>query len=87
MHLHATQAGNPPTYDQNVRSALIGLARTKPISLEFPFNLWTLERIQTAFLERQCMHLSESTIWEWVAMDRGTERSHLLRVTSSGARR
>jgi transposase len=60
------KAGRPPTHSQNVRSALIGLARQKPDSLGYPFKLWTLERLQTAFKEREGVHLSDSTIWEWV---------------------
>jgi transposase len=60
------KAGRPPTHSQAVRSALIALARTKPESLGYPFKLWTLERLQTAFQERQGVHLSDSTIWEWV---------------------
>jgi len=60
------KAGRPPTHSQSVRSALIGLARTKPESLGYPFKLWTLERLQTAFQERNGVHLSDSTIWEWV---------------------
>jgi transposase len=60
------KAGRPPTHAQSVRSALIALARTKPESLGYPFKLWTLERLQTAFQEREGVHLSDSTIWEWV---------------------
>jgi len=60
------KAGRPPTHPQTVRSALIALARTKPESLGYPFKLWTLERLQTAFQEREGVHLSDSTIWEWV---------------------
>jgi transposase len=60
------KAGRPPTHDQKTRSALIALARTKPDSLGYPFKLWTLERLQTAFQERNGVHLSDSTIWEWV---------------------
>jgi transposase len=60
------RAGRPPTHDQSIRSALIALARTKPDSLGYPFKLWTLERLQTAFQERNSVHLSDSTIWEWV---------------------
>ena len=60
------KAGRPPTHDQSVRSALISLARQKPDALGYPFKLWTLERLQTAFKERQGVHLSDSTIWEWV---------------------
>jgi transposase len=60
------KAGRPPTHSQAIRSALIAQARTKPESLGYPFKLWTLERLQTAFQERQGVHLSDSTIWEWV---------------------
>jgi transposase len=60
------KAGRSPTHDQTVRSTLIALARTKPKSLGYPFKLWTLERLQTAFQERNGIHLSDSTIWEWV---------------------
>jgi len=60
------KAGRPPTHAPSVRSALIALARQKPESLGYPFKLWTLERLQTAFQERQGVHLSDSTIWEWV---------------------
>jgi transposase len=49
-----------------VRSELISLTLQKPDSLGYPFKLWTLERLQTAFEERQGVHLSDSTIWEWV---------------------
>jgi len=60
------KAGRPPRHDQKVRSALISLAQQKPDTLGYPFKLWTLERLQTAFKERQGVHLSDSTIWEWV---------------------
>jgi len=60
------KTGRPPTHDQKVRSALISLAQQKPDTLGYPFKLWTLERLQTAFKERQGVHLSDSTIWEWV---------------------
>lgn len=60
------KAGRPPTHDQKVRSELINLALQKPDTLGYPFKLWTLERLQTAFKERQGVHLSDSTIWEWV---------------------
>jgi transposase len=60
------KAGRPPTHAQSVRSALLNLARTKPESLGYPYKLWTLERLQIAFQEREGIHLSDSTIWEWV---------------------
>ncbi len=58
--------GRPPTHDPSVRSSLISLAQQKPDSLGYPFKLWTLERLQTAFQARNGVHLSDSTIWEWV---------------------
>ena len=60
------KGGRPPTHDQKVRSELINLALQKPDTLGYPFKLWTLECLQTAFQERQGVHLSDSTIWEWV---------------------
>jgi transposase len=60
------RAGRPPTHSQEVRSALLDLALQKPRSLGYPFELWTLERLQIAFKERHGLHLSDSTIWTWV---------------------
>jgi transposase len=59
--------GRKPIHSEAVRSALISLALQKPRSLGYPFELWTLERLQTAFKERQGVHLSDSTIWTWMA--------------------
>ncbi len=58
--------GRPPTHNQETRSALLDLALQKPRSLGYPFELWTLERLQRAFKERHGIHLSDSTIWTWV---------------------
>jgi transposase len=58
--------GRKPIHSQAVRSALVSLAQQKPETLGYPFKLWTLERLQTAFKEREGVHLSDSTIWEWV---------------------
>jgi transposase len=58
--------GRQPTHSQAVRSALISMALQKPRSLGYPFELWTLERLQRAFEERQGVHLSDSTIWTWM---------------------
>lgn len=58
--------GRTPVHSQDVRSALISLALQKPRSLGYPFTLWTLERLQTAFRERHNTHLSDSTIWTWM---------------------
>jgi transposase len=61
------RSGRKPTHGPHVRSALIDLALQKPRSLGYPFELWTLERLQGAFEERQGTHLSDSTIWTWLA--------------------
>ena len=58
--------GRKPTHSQEVRSSLISLALQKPRSLGYPFELWTLERLQRAFRERCGVHLSDSTIWTWM---------------------
>lgn len=58
--------GRKPTHGPEVRSALISLATQKPKSLGYPYELWTLERLQCAFEERHHTHLSDSTIWEWL---------------------
>jgi transposase len=60
------KAGRPVTHTETIRGSLIGLVRQKPESLGYPFKLWTVERLQTAFQEREGLHLSTSTIWEWV---------------------
>ena len=61
------RGGRKPTHSQAVRSALISLALQKPNTLGYPFKLWTLERLQNAFEEREGVHLSDSTIWTWMA--------------------
>jgi transposase len=58
--------GRPRTHSEAVRSALISLALQKPRTLGYPFELWTLERLQRAFEEREGVHLSDSTIWTWM---------------------
>jgi len=58
--------GRPRTHAEDVRSALIDLALQKPRTLGYPFELWTLIRLQAAFEEREGIHLSDSTIWEWL---------------------
>jgi transposase len=60
------RSGRKPIHSQEVRSALVSLALQKPRSLGYPFELWTLERLQRAFKERQGIHLSDSTIWTWM---------------------
>lgn len=60
------RSGRKVTHPETVRSALLDLALQKPRALGYPFELWTLERLQRAFQERQGVHLSDSTIWTWV---------------------
>lgn len=64
--MDAERPGRPLTHDQETRSALLNLALQKPRTLGYPFELWTLERLQSAFKERHGVHLSDSTIWTWV---------------------
>lgn len=60
------KSGRPCIHSEEVRSQLIALALQKPRTLGYPFELWTLERLQTAFRERHETHLSDSTIWTWM---------------------
>ena len=60
------KSGKPRIHTDEVRGQLIDLALQKPRSLGYPFELWTLKRLQTAFRERVRIHLSDSTIWEWL---------------------
>jgi transposase len=59
--------GRQPTHSPEVRGQLVALALQKPSGLGYPFELWTLERLQGAFEQRHGVHLSDSTIWEWLA--------------------
>jgi len=61
------RSGHPRVHDEKVRSTLIDLATQKPNTLGYPFKLWTLERLQSTFKERHDVHLSDSTIWTWLA--------------------
>lgn len=60
------RSGAPPKHDEKVRCNLVSLAVQKPRGQGYPFELWTLERLQCAFMEKEGVHLSDSTIWEWM---------------------
>ena len=60
------KSGKPRIHSDEVRGQLIDLALQKPRSLGYPFELWTLIRLQTAFKERTGIYLSDSTIWVWL---------------------
>jgi transposase len=60
------RSGRPAEHDQVLRGKLVSLALQKPRSLGYPFALWTLERLQGAFHEREGVHLASSTIWEYI---------------------
>ena len=60
------KSGKPRIHSTEVRSQLIDLALQKPRSLGYPFEMWPLVRLQTAFKEKTDIHLSDSTIWEWL---------------------
>jgi len=64
--MDAERSGRPTTHTEETRSGLLDLALKKPRSLGYPFELWTLERLQNAVKERHGIHLSLSTIWDWV---------------------
>lgn len=61
--------GRKPDHSPEVHSRLVALALQKPSTLGQPYELWTLERLQQAFKERHGTHLSDSTIWEWLAAE------------------
>jgi len=58
--------GRPVTHTEKVRSQVIDLALQKPRTLGYPFELWTLTRLQDSFEERYEQYLATSTIWEWL---------------------
>ena len=60
------KSGRPVTHSESVRSEVVNLAVQKPRSLGYPFELWTLERLQVALREQRKLHLSRATIWRWL---------------------
>jgi transposase len=49
-----------------LKSEVVTFARTKPSNLGFPFEVWTIERLQTAILKGFDVKLSTETIWSWL---------------------
>jgi transposase len=66
------KSGRPVTHTESVRSEVINLAVQKPRSLGYPFEMWTLQRLQVALKEKCNLHLACSTIWQWLD-DEGLE--------------
>jgi transposase len=64
--------GRPLRHTESRRSEVVDLAVQKPQSLGYSFALWTLERLQGALKEKYNLHLSRSTIWQWLD-DEGLE--------------
>lgn len=62
----APRSGRPRQHDENARGTVIALARTKPLSLGYPFALWTLARLQQALRERHEVCVTPATIWKWL---------------------
>jgi transposase len=62
----APRSGRPATHTVEVHGQLIALAVQKPRTPGHPFALWTLQRLQRAFAAAHHVHLSDSTIWEWL---------------------
>ena len=54
------KSGKPRTHSEQVRSCVVDLALRKPRELGYPFELWTLKRLQSAIKEREGIHLSDS---------------------------
>ena len=71
--------GRPPEHSEETRSKVISLALQKPRSLGYPFELWTLVRLQTTLEEEEGIHLSGSTLWAWLR-DEGLDwkRQHIM---------
>lgn len=61
------RSGKPVIHTQEVRSQLIDLALQKPRSKGYPFELWTLTRLQQAFKERCGLLIARSAIWKWLS--------------------
>jgi transposase len=66
------KSGRPLTHSEEVRSQVLDVALQKPRSLGYPFEMWTLERLQVALREKHNLRLSRSTIWQWLD-DEGLE--------------
>lgn len=64
--LDRARAGRPVTHTEKVRSRLVDLALQKPRSLDLPFELWTLTRLQKEYEKRYDLLLGTSTIWKWL---------------------
>ena len=62
----AARPGRPRRHDEAARSSVIALARTKPRNLGYPFELWTLARLQRAIQERLGLQVTQGTIWKWL---------------------
>jgi transposase len=60
------RSGKPATLTEKERSQVIDLALQKPRSLGYPYELWTLSRLQAAIEERYGLILARSTIWTWL---------------------
>ena len=63
------KSGRPVTHTERIRSEVITLAVQKPRSLGYPFELWTLARLQVALREKRKLHLSRPTIWRWLVAE------------------
>lgn len=60
------RSGKPANLSQEDRSRVIDLALQKPRTLGYPYELWTLSRLQEALEERCGLIVVRSTIWNWL---------------------
>ena len=60
------RSGRPKTHSEESRGKVVDLALQKPRSLGYPFELWTLTRLQQALKEKHEIDIQPSTIWKWL---------------------
>lgn len=60
------RSGRPPTHSAEVKNTLLALATVMPGTMGFPYQSWTLERLQQAFIQHNGIYLSKGTIWKWI---------------------
>lgn len=63
------RSGRPVTHPEETRGKVVDLATQKPRSLGYPFELWTLTRLQRALKERHAIEVQPATIWKWLVAE------------------
>lgn len=63
------RSGRPVTHPEETRGKVLDLALQKPRTLGYPFELWTLTRLQSVLLEKHDIDVKPSTIWKWLVAE------------------